>query len=534
MKNYLLVFICVVFFVFSCKGTPNKNGAYDDFLFDDFYNEDDDIEDFYDTPEQESGLFSPEQPALEWWRLAWSTDPSLALEPADQWPAKPMPALEPEKRPEWEVEPLPALEPVEQWPAKPMPSLESAEQRPDSRPFSLNESPGEPRPLPALTEPPSAQQQSPAQQSAQQSQAQQPTQQSSSRQPPVQQSTQQSATQQRPAQQSPAQQSTQQSSARPLGPAEERSSVAATRESFPDSGPSSRDSRADAAAREQNVSPAQSMIVPPEGDIVFSRIVRATVGQMIEIPFNGTGWVYLGELASRGGIVYNSRRLDPEGQSFIFRAEEAGIFALKFFKQDFIRDYILNDHIQVIVGDAPSAEGAGWFSPPVDRGRVVAQPRWPSAEEEAQILRNDSRYGANTPPVNIPGAESGIVSSRGAFATRPPDTASPDTRPPLTPGASDALTSPDTLTRKAKETFDSGNVAAAIALLDLYEKNFGGGTDELYWLYGQFYEANSPSRNILLSLDYYRRLVVEFPQSARFNDARNRIAYLERFYINIR
>jgi len=53
------------------------------------------------------------------------------------------------------------------------------------------------------------------------------------------------------------------------------------------------------------------------------------------------------------------------------------------------------------------------------------------------------------------------------------------------------------------------------------------------WLYGQFYEANSPSRNILVSRDYYRRLVNEYPQSSRASDARRRIAYLERFYINI-
>jgi len=62
---------------------------------------------------------------------------------------------------------------------------------------------------------------------------------------------------------------------------------------------------------------------------------------------------------------------------------------------------------------------------------------------------------------------------------------------------------------------------------------YPGGSDEAYWLYGQFYEANSPNRNILLSLDYYRRLVSEYPQSSRVADARRRIAYLERYYINI-
>ncbi|MCL2067111.1 MAG: hypothetical protein FWG99_06565 [Treponema sp.] len=34
-------------------------------------------------------------------------------------------------------------------------------------------------------------------------------------------------------------------------------------------------------------------------------------------------------------------------------------------------------------------------------------------------------------------------------------------------------------------------------------------------------EANTSSRDILLALDYYRRLVREYPQSGRYNDARS-------------
>jgi len=300
--------------------------------------------------------------------------------------------------------------------------------------------------------------------------------------------------------------------------------------------------------------PSPPAAAPQEGgEIVFSRIVRATVGQLIEIPFRGTGWIYLGELASRRGIIYDSRRLDPEGQSFIFRAEEAGTYALKFVRQDFIRDYILNDHVQVIVGEAPST-GAGWFNPPYDRGRVTAQPRWPSAIDEAEI-RSGSRPSVNTPPEVSPGAAFGpretvpaqMPSAQAPAApvqettpAQPPSAgAISETRESIPPEPQPSRSQngegspPETILQRAKEAFDGGNAAAAIALLDQYAQIFPGGTDELYWYYGQFYEANTPSRNILLSLDYYRRLVNEFPQSSRLNDARRRIAYLERFYINI-
>ena len=92
---------------------------------------------------------------------------------------------------------------------------------------------------------------------------------------------------------------------------------------------------------------------------------------------------------------------------------------------------------------------------------------------------------------------------------------------------------PDEYLQKAKEEFDAGRVAEAIALLNRYREFYPVESDEMLWLYGQFYEANSPSRNILSALDCYRRLTREYPQSSRFDAARRRIAYLERYYINI-
>jgi outer membrane protein assembly factor BamD (BamD/ComL family) len=87
---------------------------------------------------------------------------------------------------------------------------------------------------------------------------------------------------------------------------------------------------------------------------------------------------------------------------------------------------------------------------------------------------------------------------------------------------------------RARQEFEAGRVASAISILDQFRERYPSGSDEAWWLYGQFYEANSPSRDVRTALDYYRRLVREYPQSRRYNDARRRIAYLERYYINIR
>ncbi|MCL2412197.1 MAG: hypothetical protein FWC97_11205, partial [Treponema sp.] len=234
--------------------------------------------------------------------------------------------------------------------------------------------------------------------------------------------------------------------------------------------------------------------------------------------------------------------------------EQAGTYILKFFREDFRRGYIINDYVQVIAGEAPTA-GTGWFSAPFDRSRVIAQPRWPTAVEEAEMVRGHDgtlRHPSPTQPDPVP-APSIIPETQIAHpAVIPPFPTDPLFPPPteLTPPIiTEPVTPteptlpipeivqetipPDMLLQRARETFDAGNVAGAIALVDQFMVFFPGGTDEAFWLYGQFYEANSPSRNILLSLDFYRRLVREFPQSSRLPDARRRIAHIERFFITI-
>jgi len=344
----------------------------------------------------------------------------------------------------------------------------------------------------------------------------------------------------------------------------------------------------------------QMGMTPLDTEIHFSRIVRATAGQILEIPFHGNGWVYLGELASRRGIAYDSRRNDNDGQSFIFSLEEPGTYILKFYRQDFIRDFILNDHVQVIVGEAPTA-AAGWFNPSLDRARIIAQPRWPSALEEAQIISgarppsepvvtgmpqsSQTAAPSQTSPAQqtTPAAQGTaqqttsatqgtaqqttsaaqgtaqqtMPAAQGTAAGAPPSVLNAESYPGATtvynpqfdnfingldPQNTDLIAqmpenvlrvSPNELLQSARESFDRGNVAAAIPLLDQYMEYYPGGSDESLWLSGQLYEANSPSRNILLALDYYRRLTNNYPQSSRYEDARRRIAYLERFYITI-
>jgi hypothetical protein len=247
-----------------------------------------------------------------------------------------------------------------------------------------------------------------------------------------------------------------------------------------------------------------------------------------------------------------------EGQSFIFRAEAAGTYILKFYKQDFVQDYIINDHVQVIIGEV--FENTGIIQPgfPVERDRVIAEPRWPPVAGSAAATPS-ARIQPSVSPAAPPAgtttdsqAETGSGGETSSSMETAPETQNPpaagtssiqnvtdegivSAAPPQAASPADpTYTTPADYVRRARQEFDVGRVEQALALLDAMRQRFPLGTDEAWWLYGQLLEANSPSRDIRLALEYYRRLVREYPQSNRVGAAQQRIAYLERYYFNIR
>jgi hypothetical protein len=302
-----------------------------------------------------------------------------------------------------------------------------------------------------------------------------------------------------------------------------------------------------------------------EDEVTYSRTIRGTAGQILEVPFRGTGWVYLGEADAKQGITYLSRRTDPEGQSFIFRLDGRGEYELKFYKQDFIRDYILNDHVRVIVEDAPERNS---FFYPEDPDKVVAEPRWPlpetAAGQAAALLpalhagqpgettaagpgtgqptagqggRQPEAAMAASPGRGQPGAMAGQGSGQPgvAEAAFPFDRQLETAEAAAEPAASgEGAPQSEALMTQAWEAYGAGHFPEALAALEEFRASFPLGSDEAWWLYGQLFEAPGPQRDVRGALEYYRRLVREYPQSSRGADAEKRIAHLERFYFNIR
>jgi hypothetical protein len=221
-----------------------------------------------------------------------------------------------------------------------------------------------------------------------------------------------------------------------------------------------------------------------------ARVVYVTKGDTVSLPFDGTGWIYLGEQTGARGLHYITRQTTSSGQLFLFQAESTGEFLLKFYHQDFLRDNIINDYIKIISDS---------------KAKPVTPAKAPDLKpaESAPVV---AAVAPSAAPAQVSVTSAAIV-------------------PPSMP-AEDLAT--------AQTDLKDAKYADALTSLNKYREAYPAGSDEAWWMYGQCYEAPGSTRDIRSALGAYQRLVRDFPQSSRKLAARNRIAYLERFYFYIR
>ena len=75
----------------------------------------------------------------------------------------------------------------------------------------------------------------------------------------------------------------------------------------------------------------------------------------------------------------------------------------------------------------------------------------------------------------------------------------------------------------------SADVPPAVETLAALES-----ADAALWTRGQSLEAPGKTRDMKAALELYRRLIREYPESEHYTDSQKRIAYIERFFVNIR
>jgi hypothetical protein len=189
------------------------------------------------------------------------------------------------------------------------------------------------------------------------------------------------------------------------------------------------------------------------------------LGETVEVPLPGSGWVYLGEASERKGLPYQRRRVSADGQVFVFRPETAGSYRLTFKKQDLLRGTDTDAVIEVAVVSPADTEK-------------------PASKEPAPLLAS-----ALVPPS---GAE--FVPGEGDTPVEPPPTAPVDEDPPVT-----------------------------AAMID----------DAVLWNRGRELEAPGANRDMKGALAAYKALMRDYPQSEYYAGSQKRVAYIERFFVNI-
>jgi hypothetical protein len=316
-----------------------------------------------------------------------------------------------------------------------------------------------------------------------------------------------------------------------------------------------------AAARDTRAAaPPPSETLPQEPEV--SRTVRVQAGQLLEIPFRGAGWVYRGEAGLKRGIDFDSRKLDGGGQTFVFRPKESGTYSLVFFKRDFYNDYEINDAVTVIVAPPPAGEreaetrvraelwpppdfiprsaraayapaGKADGVPPGSAARADMPPSESGAEPAAAASTATavSTAAAGTAAAGGTGTAAAAQAGNSAAASAPATAAETPAPAAADGGGGRGL---DALLQDAEAAYEAGNIAHALEGLARIERENPEPDDRMLYLRGKAYEAPGALRNIKNSIGAYTALTRNFPESPYYSEAEKRIAYLNKYYFNIR
>jgi len=282
--------------------------------------------------------------------------------------------------------------------------------------------------------------------------------------------------------------------------------------------------------------------------------MTAVVGTRFEVPFEGTGWTYLGETSAKSGIGYDSRRFVGSSLVFVLNPIMAGDYVLRFQRQDTLRGISYEDLVSVAVAPKPAA--------------ISPSPAVPAASVEPSTKANGVAASSSAPSANValpPVASAGVPTAQAtsavpsvtapggaAFAGAAAPATMPTNASPATPAASgpaatqagatttfaavpvSSLITPEAALAQARSAVAAGQAQAALDALDRLIALAPAGTDEACLLYGQALELNGPTKDIKRAYLYYKRLRDDYPESAFWDAADEKASYIERHYFDIR
>ncbi len=262
----------------------------------------------------------------------------------------------------------------------------------------------------------------------------------------------------------------------------------------------------------------------------IARNVTVDLGQRIELPFEGSGWTYLGETEGREGILYESRRYEGPGLTFVLNTSKVGDFVLRFQREDLLRGTTNEELVAVHVNPKPlKAEPLPGAAP----ASLAAPPASPGSSQPGSVAPATPA----TPVTPVAPPKLGTPAAPGASPV--PAQPSPTVRAIPQAQASSAFAlslpeSPEGLLQAARKELLAGRVSGSLTALDRFLDLYPEGMDEVFYLYGLSLEQNGDSKDIKRAYASYKRLVDTWPESQFWDQAKARMAFLERHYFTIR
>lgn len=217
-----------------------------------------------------------------------------------------------------------------------------------------------------------------------------------------------------------------------------------------------------------------------------SRVEEAELNQSFNILYEGKNWIFLGEKnpVQPPVVGFLKRSFNGNNTVFSLNALSEGETVLHFYKHDLLENTARDEYVLVKVKAV---------KPQTDSETSSASSSEVQTVMDTSLAESDSQ--------------------------------------------TEAASSPEEVYAQAETAFNETRYADALNILDDFFKNFTPSDncfDKAVFLKARIYETPSDYRNIRGALDEYKKITAFFPESDLWEDARRRIIYINRFYMDIR
>lgn len=249
--------------------------------------------------------------------------------------------------------------------------------------------------------------------------------------------------------------------------------------------------------------PVETEVATPTRSMIMNN------NQKLLVIYPGSGWIFLGDEYDSNTLIFDKRNIYDETTEFVFRSSESGEALLHFYKQDLLTNEPINDYLLVTI------------NPKKGKFETIEAPEYTFGTFVEEDAFMDEYYEEEYYDYGIIEDEPEVMFFTDEEYFFP-----------------DEAVSVEEIMDLAEAFYEDKMYIEALDQLDYYFTVTDGTADEYtdYALFmkGQILEQNSACKNIKESLNAYKELVNNYPDSDYWNKAQDRAVYLERFYFSVR